>query len=83
MNWTCITNGRGEKAYKNLVGKREGKRPLSGWKDDIKMDLKEVGRDCGLASSDSEYGSVTTFRVRCSASSASMKGRQFDYLSTC
>jgi hypothetical protein len=34
-------------AYKILVGKPEGKRPLRRprrrWKDNIKMDLKEVG----------------------------------------
>ena len=34
-----------------LVGKPEGKRPLGRprrrWEDNIKMDLEEVGRDCG------------------------------------
>jgi hypothetical protein len=34
-------------AYKILVGKPEGKRPLgrprSRWEDNIKMDLKEIG----------------------------------------
>ena len=37
--------------YRVLVGKREGKRPLgrprSRWKDNIMMDLQEVGRGCG------------------------------------
>ena len=37
--------------YRVLVGKREGKRPLgrprSRWKDNIMMDLQEVGRVCG------------------------------------
>jgi hypothetical protein len=36
-------------AYRVLVGKPEGKRPLGrprrGWEDNIKMDLQEVG--CG------------------------------------
>jgi hypothetical protein len=39
--------GRGEGAYRVLVGKPEGKRPLgrprNGWEDNIKMDLQEVG----------------------------------------
>ena len=34
-----------------LVGKPDGKRPLERprhrWVDNIKMDLEEVGRDCG------------------------------------
>jgi len=34
-------------AYKILVGKREGKRPLGRswcrWKDNIRMDLREIG----------------------------------------
>ena len=38
-------------AYKVLVGKPEGKRPLwkprRRWKDNIKMDLREVGFDSG------------------------------------
>ena len=36
-------------AYRVLVGKPEGKRPLGRprrrWEDDIKMDLREVGCD--------------------------------------
>ena len=38
-------------AYKLLVGKPEGKRPLGRprhrWEDNIKMDLREVGYDPG------------------------------------
>jgi hypothetical protein len=75
--------GEMRNACKNLVGKSEWKRPLSGWKGNIKIDLKEVGCDCGLASSESECGSVTGFRVQCNASLASMKDRQFVYLSAC
>jgi len=37
--------------YRILVGKPEGKRPLGRprrrWEDDIKMDLREVGRGGG------------------------------------
>jgi hypothetical protein len=36
-----------ENAYRILVGKREGKRPLERprrrWEDNIKMDLREIG----------------------------------------
>ena len=43
MGRTCSKYG----AYRALVGKPEGKRPLGWprcrWEDDIKMDLKEVG----------------------------------------
>jgi hypothetical protein len=43
----CMDERRG--IYRVLVGKPEGKRPLGRpryrWKDDIKMDLQEVG--CG------------------------------------
>ena len=36
-------------AYRVLVGKPEGKRPLGRrrWEDNIKMDLREVGCDPG------------------------------------
>ena len=38
-------------AYRVLVGKPEGKRPLGRprhrWEDNIKMDLREVGCDLG------------------------------------
>jgi hypothetical protein len=50
MGWTCSTywDRRGE--YRVLVEKPEGKRPLGrprhGWRDNIKMDLQEVG--CGV-----------------------------------
>jgi hypothetical protein len=44
---TCGTHGRGEKVYKVLVGKPEGKRPLGRprrrWEDGIRMDLGEIG----------------------------------------
>ena len=44
-----MEEGRG--VHRVLVGKPEGKRPLGRprrrWEDNIKMDLQEVGRDCG------------------------------------
>ena len=44
-----MEEGRG--VHKVLVGKAEGKRPLGRprrrWVDSIKMDVQEVGRDCG------------------------------------
>jgi hypothetical protein len=44
-----MEEGRG--VHKLLVGKPEGKRPLGRprhtWKDNIKMDLQEVGSCCG------------------------------------
>ena len=45
----CMEDGRG--VHKVLVGKPEGKRPPGRPRrrreDNIKMDLEEVGRDCG------------------------------------
>jgi hypothetical protein len=47
MGWSCSTNGWKRNAYRLLVGKPEGKRPLgrprSRWVDNIRMDLGEVG----------------------------------------
>ena len=43
--------GKGRGMYSVMVGKPEGRRPLGRsrrrWEDDIKMDLQEVGGDCG------------------------------------
>jgi hypothetical protein len=41
MGWTCHVIRKG--AYRVLVGKTEGKRPLGRWEDSIIMDLLEVG----------------------------------------
>jgi hypothetical protein len=51
MRWArhvvCIGEGRG--VYRVLVGRPEGKRPLGRprrrWKDNIKIDLREIGID--------------------------------------
>jgi hypothetical protein len=46
MGRASSTNGEKKTAYRSLVGKPEGKRPLrrprSGWLDNIKMDLVET-----------------------------------------
>jgi hypothetical protein len=47
MGRTCSMNGEKRNAYRILVGKPEGKRPLRRprrkWVNNIKMDLKEIG----------------------------------------
>ena len=47
MGWACGSYGGGEGAYRVLVGKPEGKRPLRRprrrWVDNIRLDLQEVG----------------------------------------
>jgi hypothetical protein len=49
VGWTCGTHGEGRGDYSVLVGRLEGKRPLGRpthmWKDNIKMDLREIGID--------------------------------------
>ena len=49
IGWACGTYGRGEAAYRVLVGKPERKGPLGRprcrWVDNIGMDLQKVG--CG------------------------------------
>jgi hypothetical protein len=46
MGGECSTNGEKRNAYRILVGKPEGNRPLGRprrrWKDNIKMDLREI-----------------------------------------
>jgi hypothetical protein len=49
MGRACSTNGEKRNAYRILVGKRDGKRPLGrpmrSWVGDIKKDLREIGWD--------------------------------------
>jgi hypothetical protein len=51
MGRACDTYGEGMGVHRVLVGKPEGKRPLGRrrlrWEDNIKMDLQEVGGNCG------------------------------------
>jgi hypothetical protein len=50
MDRACSTNGEKKSAYRILMGNLEGKRPLGipslRWKDNIKIDLREIG--CGV-----------------------------------
>jgi hypothetical protein len=47
MGGACRTNGEKRIAYRLVVGKPEGKRPLGRrkhrWVDNIEMDLEEIG----------------------------------------
>jgi hypothetical protein len=49
MGRACSTNGGERNAYRILVGKPDGKRPLGrprrGWVDNISMELREIGWD--------------------------------------
>jgi hypothetical protein len=49
MGGACSTNGEKRNAYRILVGKPEGKRPVGRsrrwWVDNINMDLRELGWD--------------------------------------
>jgi hypothetical protein len=49
MGRACSMNGETRNAYRILVGKAEGKRPLGRprrkWVDNIKIDLREIGWD--------------------------------------
>jgi len=51
MGGACGAHGEGRGVYRFLVGKPEGKRQMGRtrrrWKDNIKMDLQEVGGSCG------------------------------------
>jgi hypothetical protein len=76
MGGPCSTNGEKRNAYRLLVGKPEGKRPLGRqrrrwWVDNIRVDLGEVGWGdvdwIGLAQDRNRWralvNSVLNFRV--------------------
>jgi hypothetical protein len=58
MSGACSMYGERRGAYRVLVGKPKGKKPLGRgrhrWKDNIIMDIQEVGLGHGLNLSDSE-----------------------------
>jgi hypothetical protein len=66
MGGPCSTNGEGRNAYRLLVGKPEGKKPLGRprrrWVDNIRTDLVEVGWGdvdwIGLAKDRNRWGAV-------------------------
>jgi hypothetical protein len=47
MGRACSTNGEKRNAYRLLVGKPEGKRPLGRprhrWEDNVRINLREIG----------------------------------------
>jgi hypothetical protein len=49
MDRICSTHGEQRTAYRMLVGKPKGKKPLGRprcrWEDNIRMDLRELGWD--------------------------------------
>jgi hypothetical protein len=71
MGGTCSTNGENKNAYRLLVGKPEGNKPLGRprrrWVDDIKMDLVEIvwGGVDWISKSSCECGIEPSGSVKC------------------
>jgi hypothetical protein len=59
MGRACSTNGATRNAYRILMGKPEGKRPLGRprprWVDNIKMNLRERERENGMVGTGSNW----------------------------
>jgi hypothetical protein len=55
MSGACSMHGKYKNAYKMLVRKPEGRKPLgksrNRWEDNIKVDFRETVGKCGLNSS--------------------------------
>jgi hypothetical protein len=68
-------------AYRILIGKFEGRRPLGKpryrWKDSIKMHFESRFGGYGLDLSGSGWGSVVGSFEHCNASSDSIEGGEF------
>jgi hypothetical protein len=68
MSRTCSTNGEKRNAFRILVGKPEGKRPLSRprrrWVYNIKIDLREVGWR-GMDWIDLAHGNEPSGSIKC------------------
>jgi hypothetical protein len=81
MGRVCSTWGEMRNAYRVLVRKPEGRsrfrRPGHKWKDNIKMDLRKLGLDCGLDSSGSGQGPVAGSCEHSNEPSGFVKGKEF------
>jgi hypothetical protein len=83
MRWAGHVVHMGERrdAYRDLVGRPEGKRPLGRlrhtWENNTKMDLQEVGWGHGLDLSGSGYGQVAGTCECCNEPLGSIKRREF------
>ena len=77
----CSTNGERRGAYRVVVGKPEGRRPLGRrnrrWKNNIKMGLREVRWGHGLVRSCSGQGKVAGYCERGNEPSGSIKCGEF------
>jgi hypothetical protein len=78
--------GKTRNAYNILFGKPEGKRllvrPVRRWEDNIKTELREIGRKVGLDFLGSGYGSVASSCDHGNEPLGSMKSWKFiDWMS--
>jgi len=72
VGWTCGTHGEGRGAYRVLVGRPEGKRPLGRprrrWEGNMKMDLREADSEgvdwIHLAQDRVQWGAVLRMEMK-------------------